>query len=338
MYYKAAHDGQILEEGITESGSICSFIAAGTAYANHQVKMIPFYTYYSMFGYQRVGDLMWAAGDLRTRGFIVGGTAGRTTLNGEGLQHEDGHSHVLMSCLPTARCYDPAYAFEIAAIVRHGLRRMFAENIDEQYYLTVHNENYSQPQMPDRDGIEEGILKGIYLFRPSSLDATKAKAHVHLWGSGAILNHVIEAQAKLETYGVAADVWSVTSYVELRRDALDIERHNLLHPDAEPRTPYISQVFAQATDPVIASSDYMKVLPDALAKWLPVRLVSLGTDGFGRSDRRESLRDHFEIDARYVTLAALSALADEDKLDAGVVTKAVKDLAINPDKRNPMRT
>ncbi len=339
MYYKEATDGQILEEGITEAGSMSSFIAAGTAHANHGKKMIPFYAYYSMFGYQRVGDLIWAAGDLRCRGFMIGGTSGRTTLNGEGLQHEDGHSHLLMSTVPNAVCYDPAYAFEIATLIRDGLRRMYDNDEDVFYYLTVHNENYAQPPMPDREGVEDGILKGIYLFRPNELDPGQTRGKVNLLGSGAILNRVLEAQRILaEDYHVAADVYSVTSYVELRRDALDCERHNLLQRDAEPRSPYIAQVFADVDGPIIASSDYMKALPDGLAKWLGQRLVALGTDGFGRSDRREALRDFFEIDERFVTLAALDALADEDKLDADVISKAIQDLGIDTDKLNPMRS
>jgi len=338
MYYKEASNGQILEEGITESGSISSFIAAGTAHVNHRLKMIPFYTYYSMFGYQRVGDLVWAAGDSRCRGFMIGGTAGRTTLNGEGLQHEDGHSHLTMSVVPNALSYDPAFAYEIAVILREGLRRMYQNDEDVFYYLTVHNENYQQPPMPDREGVEDGILKGIYLFRPSDLDENKATARVNLLGSGSILIRVLEAQRMLaERYNIAADVYSVTSYVELRREALDCERENLLHPDNQPRTPYITQVFADNDVPIIAASDYMKALPDGVAKWLPQRVVALGTDGFGRSDQRNALRDFFEVDERFVTLAALNALADEDNLDADVVTGAINDLGIRTDKPNPMR-
>ncbi|MHB1157852.1 MAG: pyruvate dehydrogenase (acetyl-transferring), homodimeric type [Phycisphaerales bacterium] len=337
MYYKEALDGQILEEGINEAGAMSSFIAAGSAYANHHVKMIPFYIYYSMFGYQRVGDLVWAAADLRTRGFMLGGTAGRTTLNGEGLQHEDGHSHVLFGCVPTVKCYDPAFAYEIAILIKHGLKEMYVDDIDSFYYLTVCNENYEQPEMPKNKDIEKGILKGAYLFRKSALTGKKLPG-VNLWGSGVILNQVLEAQKKLEEFGVAADVYSVTSYIELRRDALDCERWNLLHPDDQPRTPYITQLFAENDAPIVAASDYMKVLPDGLAKFLPQRLVSLGTDGFGRSEVRPALRDFFEIDARFVTLAALSALADEDKLDASIVTQAMKTLNINPEKLNPMRS
>jgi len=335
MYYKEARDGQILEEGINEAGAMSSFIAAGTAYANHHLKMIPFYIYYSMFGFQRIGDLVWAAGDLRCRGFMMGGTSGRTTLNGEGLQHEDGHSHVLMSCVPNVMCYDPAYAYEIAVIVKQGIRRMYLEDEDVFYYLTVHNENYEQPAMPE--GVEEGILKGIYKLAPSTLDARKAKGKVHLWGSGAILQYALKAQKLLaEKYDIAADVWSVTSYVELRRDAMDVDRHNLLHPD-DKQTPYITQLFADDPGPVIATSDYMKILPDGLDKYVPGGVRALGTDGFGRSEMRAALRDHFEIDEEYVTLAALGQLADAGTIDKKTVKQAVADLSINTDKLNPMR-
>jgi len=336
MYYKEARDGQILEEGINEAGSMSSFIAAGTAYANHHVKMIPFYIYYSMFGFQRVGDLVWAAADLRTRGFMIGGTAGRTTLNGEGLQHEDGHSHLLMSAVPTALNYDPAYAYEIAVIIQEGLRRMYVEDEDVFYYLTVCNENYEQPEMPA--DCEEGILKGIYKVRPTGMGKTKAKAKVHLWGSGAMLNHVIKAQQILEEkYDIAADVWSVTSYVELRREALDVERHNLLNPGDE-KTPYLTRVFQDDAAPVVASSDYMKILPDGLGKWLPEGLTALGTDGFGRSESRAMLRDFFEVDEKYVALGAVRALAERGKVDKKLVKQVIKDLEIDTDKLNPMRS
>jgi len=340
-YYKEAQDGQLIEEGITEAGSMSSWIAAATAYANHGIKMVPFYVYYSMFGPQRVGDLFWAAGDLRARGFLIGGTAGRTTLNGEGLQHEDGHSHLLFSSIPTAVCYDPAFAYEIGVIIRNGLQRMFVDDEDVFFYLTVGNENYVQPPKPDRAGIDEGILKGLYLFRPAGeVEGGKLKKNaprVQLLGSGSILNHVLEAQRMLVTeHGVAADVYSATSYVQLRREALDVERHNLLHPGAEPQTPYVTQVLGEDDCPVIASSDYMKALPDGIAKYLPgKRLTALGTDGFGRSDRRADLRNFFEVDERYVTLAALNALAAEGKVDKDKPAKALKAMEIDPDKPNP---
>jgi len=338
MYYKESKDGQILEEGITEAGSMSSFIAAGTAYANHGIKTIPFYSYYSMFGYQRVGDLVWAAGDSRTRGFLIGGTAGRTTLNGEGLQHEDGHSHVLFSCLPNAVCYDPAYAYEIAAILEDGMRRMYVEDEDVLYYITVHNENYEQPPMPDRDDVLEGILKGCYLFRPADNRGAKGTHAIQLLGSGSILNRVLDAQRMLEKYDVAADVWSVTSYVELRREALDLERENLLNPGGKRKQPWVTRTIGEAAGPVVAASDYMKVLPDGIEKFLNgKRLISLGTDGFGRSDLRERLRNFFEIDARWVTFAALTALAEEKKVDWKTVKQAARDLELDLDQPNPMR-
>ncbi len=330
-YYKESQDGQILEEGITEAGAMSSFIAAGTAYANHGINMIPFYIYYSMFGFQRIGDLVWEAADMRCKGFLIGGTAGRTTLNGEGLQHEDGHSHVLFGCVPNCRTYDPAYGYEIAVIIRDGIQRMYVDREDVFYYLTVGNENYEHPARPDRD-IDEGIIKGIYLLKPSDAKGPKAQ----LLGSSAILGHVLKAQEILESYGVSADAWSVTSYTELRRDGLDCERHNLLHPDAEPQVPYITQTLGAAEGPVVASSDYMKSLPDGIGQWLPNGIVSLGTDGFGRSETRQALRDFFEIDERYVTLATLKALADRGEIDRKLVTKAIKDLKIDTDKPNPM--
>ena len=334
LYYKESTDGQILEEGITEAGSLASFIAAGTAYAAHGLPMIPFYIYYSMFGYQRVGDLVWAAADSRTRGFMVGGTAGRTTLAGEGLQHQDGHSHLLFSSVPNCRAYDPAFAYEVATLIRDGIRRMFAEGDDSFVYLTVGNENYVHPPKPDEPDVDEGILRGMYRFRRADLEQPRARAQ--LLGSGAILNEAIEAQEMLaERYGVAADVWSVTSYTELRRDALDVERWNMLHPHEEPRTPYITQQLAGLPGIVVAASDYVKTMSDAVAKWIPQPLMSLGTDGFGRSEDREALRDFFEVDARYVTLATLYALAREGELDREIVSEALEDLEIDPAKANP---
>jgi pyruvate dehydrogenase E1 component len=336
LYYKEATDGQILEEGITEAGSMASFIAAGTAYATHGINTIPFYIYYSMFGPQRVGDLFWLAADIRAKGFLLGGTAGRTTLNGEGLQHEDGHSHLLVYSIPNLMAYDPAFAYEIAIIVQDGIRRMYQEQEDVFYYLTLHNENYDQPKMPD--GAKEGILKGMYLLRES---ATKkgAKLHAHLFGSGSILNEAIKAQAILEEkYGVAADVWSVTSYKALRQDALNAERWNLLHPGEKPRVPYISQLLSRKPGVHVAASDFVKALPDSISPWVPGPLVSLGTDGFGRSESRAALRDFFEVDARYIVVAALTALAREGKIKFDLVAQAVKDLGINPDKANPMIT
>ena len=296
--------------------------------------MIPFFIYYSMFGPQRIGDLIWAAGDMRCKGFLLGGTAGRTTLNGEGLQHQDGQSHLLLYPLPDVVTYDPAYAYELAVIIRDGIRRMYEEQESVFYYLTVMNENYQMPSMPD--GVKEGIVKGMYKLKSSELKNPKYRAQ--LFGSGTILNEVVKAQEILEDYKVSADVWSVTSYKELRRDALDIERWNLLHPSEEPKVPYITKMLKDEEGVFVASSDYVKALPDSISKWVPRPLISLGTDGFGRSESRMALRDFFEVDAKHVVLAALYALLKEGKIKSGVVEKAMKDLNINPDKRNPMNT
>ena len=331
LYYKEARDGQILEEGITEAGSMASFAAAGTAYANYGVPMIPFFIYYSMFGFQRIGDLIWAFADSRGKGFLMGGTAGRTTLSGEGLQHQDGHSHVLASTVPTCICYDPAYAYEVAVIVQDGIRRMYQEGENHFYYLTVYNENYTQPPMPD--GVNDGILKGIYRYKT----AASGPAVVQLFGSGTILNETLRAQTILaEQYGVAADVWSVTSYNELRRDALAIERWNRLHPAEPERRPYIQTVLDGVTGPIIAATDYMKIVPDQIATWLPGRLVSLGTDGFGRSENREHLRRHFENSAEAIVSAALSRLAREGAFDKDRASKAVVELGLNPESPDPV--
>jgi pyruvate dehydrogenase E1 component len=333
LYYKEATDGQILEEGITEAGSVSSFIAAGTAYATHGIATIPFFIFYSMFGFQRIGDLIWAGADCRTRGFLVGGTSGRTTLAGEGLQHQDGHSHVLALGVPNLLCYDPAFAYEIAVIIEDGIRRMYREQESIFYYLTVMNETYAMPAMPR--GARDGILKGMYRARPS--DAKKAKLRAQLLGSGAILLEALKAQALLEEkYGVAADVWSVTSYKQLYRDGHDAERWNMLHPEKKPRTPYVTECLADAPGVFVAASDYLKVMPDSIARWVPRPLVSLGTDGFGRSDTRAALRDFFEVDARFITLATLAALAREGQLKPEVVTRAAKDLDINPEKADPV--
>jgi pyruvate dehydrogenase E1 component len=332
LYYKEAQDGQILEEGITEAGSMSSFIAAGTAYANHGVNTIPFFIYYSMFGFQRVGDLIWAAADSRTRGFLLGGTAGRTTLAGEGLQHQDGNSQVISLCVPNCVSYDPAYAYELAVIIQDGIRRMYKEQEHIFYYITVMNEQYEMPPMPD--GVREGILKGMYRFRPAG--NPKAKLRAHLLGSGAILNEVLAAQKLLETYDVAADVWSVTSYQELYRDGHACDRWNMLHPGEKQRIPYVTQCFADGAPGVfVAASDYLKVLPDSIDQWMPRRMRSLGTDGFGRSEDRKSLRKHFEVDAASVTLATLAELMQAGQLDAKVVAQAIKDLEIDPEKKAP---
>jgi pyruvate dehydrogenase E1 component len=331
LYYKEAKDGQILEEGITEAGSMSSFIAAGTAYATHAINTIPFFIYYSMFGFQRVGDLIWAAGDMRARGFLLGGTAGRTTLNGEGLQHQDGHSHLIASSVPNCISYDPAFAYEIAVIVKEGLRRMYRDQESVFYYLTLMNGNYPMPPMPE--GVEEGILKGLYRYQASAMKKPKARAQ--LLGSGAILPGVIEAAAMLETYGVAADVWSVTSYVELQRDCLAVDRWNVFHPGETPKTSWIGQQLNEAPGVVVAASDYVKLLPNGIDHHIAQPFVALGTDGFGRSDSREALRDHFEVDARHVVAATLSALARAGEIDLKVAQQAFKDLSINPEKADP---
>jgi pyruvate dehydrogenase E1 component len=335
LYYREAKDGQILEEGINEAGAMASFLAAGTAYSTHGVNIIPFYIYYSMFGPQRVGDLFWLAGDIRCRGFLLGGTAGRTTLHGEGLQHQDGHSHLLVYPVPNLMAYDPAFAYELAVIIREGIRRMYEEGESLFYYLTVMNENYVMPPMPEGEGIKEGILRGLYKFRASQ--KTDAKLHAQLLGSGTILNEVIKAQGILEEkYGVAADVWSVTSYKELYKDGLEAERWNLLHPGEEPKVPYLTQCLKDAPGVFVANSDNVKALPESVSRWVPGTLHSLGTDGFGRSDGRKALRDFFEVDARYVVLATLSALAREKKIKTDVVKKAIKELEIDPSKPNPV--
>ena len=333
MYYKEAKDGQILEEGINEAGAISSFIAAGTAYATHNLNTIPFYTYYSMFGPQRVGDLIWAAADLRCKGFLVGATSGRTTLNGEGLQHQDGHSHVLLSSVPNVVTYDPAFAYEIAVIIRDGIYRMYEKQESIFYYLSISNENYPMPAMPE--GAKEGILKGMYRFQKSVLNAASATAH--LFGSGAIMNQVVEAQKILEEkYNIATDVWSVTSYNELRREALKVDRENLLNPTLTPQTAYVTQCLKNEKGVFVAASDYMKVLPDSIRQWIPGTFVALGTDGFGRSESRKALRDFFEVDARHIVWAALVSLVKTNQLDAKILDQAKQDLHINPKKLNPM--
>jgi pyruvate dehydrogenase E1 component len=329
--YKEAKDGQIFEEGITEAGSMSNFIAAGTAYANVGVPTIPFYIYYSMFGFQRIGDLAWAAADMRTRGFLLGGTAGRTTLMGEGLQHQDGHSLLFGSAIPNLMCYDPAFAYEIALIVQDGIRRMYENGEDIFYYLTLYNENYPMEPMPE--GAREGVLKGMYRFRPSALQQPQVKTKVHLLGSGPLLRAALEAQQTLaEKYGVAADVWSVTSYKELRREALECERWNRLHPTAAPRKSYLETLLAGEEGVFIAVSDYMKWWAEGIARWVPGGLTPLGTEGFGRSENRTALRRFFEIDAPFVTLAALEQLGRRGALPLERVEQAIQELGIDPEK------
>lgn len=335
LYYKEAKNGQILEEGITEAGSMSSFIAAGTAYATHGINTIPFFIFYSMFGFQRIGDLAWAAGDMRCKGFLLGATAGRTTLAGEGLQHQDGNSLLLSYTIPNIMVYDPAFAYELAVIIRDGIYRMYEKQENIFYYITVMNENYPQPEMPKN--VKDGILKGMYRFKKS--DLKNAKGKVHLLGSGTILNEVIKAAEKLEEeYNVAVDIWSVTSYKNLHLDAQETERWNMMHPDKEAKTPYIAEATKGESGVFVAASDYVQLSSDALAKWLPGQLHSLGTYGYGRSEGRASLRDFFEVDSKHIVYASLHSLAKEGKIKPEVVKKAQKELGINPDKPNPAKS
>ena len=344
MFYKEDQSGQLLQEGITEPGAMASWIAAATSYSNSDHPMIPFYIYYSMFGFQRVGDLAWAAGDSRARGFLVGGTAGRTTLNGEGLQHEDGHSHVQSSLIPNCVSYDPTFAYEVAVIVQDGLRRMYAEQEDVFYYLTVMNENYQHPAMPEGDGVAEGILKGMYLFReggPARKGRSRAKPRprVQLLGSGVILREVIAgADLLADDFGVDADVWSAPSFTELRREGQDAERWNLLHPTEPPRQSYVTGCLAGRQGPVVAATDYVRAFADQIRPFVPGTYRVLGTDGFGRSDYRRQLRRFFEVDRYFVALAALQALAQEGTVPAGTVAKAIAKYGIDPEKPNPARS
>ena len=332
LYYREATDGQILEEGITEAGAMSSFIAAGTAYSTFGVNMIPFFFFYSMFGFQRIGDLIWAAGDAQARGFLLGATAGRTTLSGEGLQHQDGHSHLLALANPSVEAYDPALAYEVAIIVHEGLRRMLEDGDNVIYYLTLMNEFYPMPPMPK--GVEQGILNGLYRFQTSENKRSQVKAH--LLGSGTILIQALEAQRILENdYGVAADVWSVTSYKKLYGDAVDTERWNLRHPDQPERQSFIAQQLGGKQGIFVAASDYLKALPAAIAKWVPGPLLLLGTDGYGRSESRTALRDFFEVDARHIAYTALCGLAREKQIKMAVVDEARRKLEIDPDKPNP---
>jgi pyruvate dehydrogenase E1 component len=331
MFYREDKQGQILEEGINEAGSLCSWLAAATAYANHGVSMVPFYIYYSMFGFQRVGDFIWAAGDSRARGFLVGGTAGRTTLAGEGLQHQDGHSQLVATTVPNCVAYDPAYAYELAVIVQDGLRRMYQEQENIFYYITCMNENYVHPAMPS--GVAQGILNGMYLLQIGG----RGKVRVTLFGSGTILREVLAAADLLEkSYGVPADVYSVTSFSELRKNALAIERWNMLHANEPRRQTYIQQALADRQGPFIAATDYMKVVADQIRQWVPGPYTALGTDGFGRSDSRSELRRFFEVDRHYVVVAALKALADEGKIDMQTVAVAMQSFGIDPEKPNPV--
>jgi pyruvate dehydrogenase E1 component len=331
--YKESHDGQVLEEGINEAGAMSAWIAAATSYSNHDTPVIPFYIYYSMFGFQRVGDLCWLAGDIQARGFLLGGTAGRTTLNGEGLQHQDGHSHLLAATIPNCIAYDPTYGYELAVIIQDGLRRMYAEQEDVFYYVTVMNENYPQPPMPE--GVTEGILKGMYRIEDGG-EAKDGKS-VRLLGCGTILREVQAAAEMLRAdYGIAAEVYSVTSFNELRRECLSVDRWNLLHPEAEPRKTWVEECLGASDAPVVAATDYMQAFADQVRQWVPGSYRVLGTDGFGRSDTRAALRDHFEVDRRYVVVAALKELADRQVIPAGDVAKAIADLGIDPEKPDPV--
>lgn len=330
MYYREAKDGQILEEGINEAGSFCSWIAAGTSYSTYNRTMIPFYIYYSMFGFQRIGDFAWAAADSRTRGFLLGGTAGRTTLNGEGLQHQDGHSHILSSTIPNCISYDPTFAYELAVIIQHGLERMFGKNEDVYFYITLMNENYTHPAMPE--GVEEGIIKGMYLFQKAN---KVHSSHVQLLGCGSILHEVIAASELLQQFEISSDIWSVTSFTELRKEALSYDRWNQLHPLEKPRQSYVQSCLANTQGPIIAATDYMKIFAQQIMPFIERPFIALGTDGFGRSDTREKLRNHFEVDRYYIAYSAIKALVDDGKLKPDVAANAMRQFNINPEKIDP---
>jgi pyruvate dehydrogenase E1 component len=333
MSYREDKKGQMLEEGINEAGSTCSWIAAATSYANHGISMVPFYIYYSMFGFQRVGDFFWAAGDMRARGFLIGATAGRTTLAGEGLQHQDGHSQLVATTIPNCRAYDPAYAYELAVIIQSGMQRMYVENQGVFYYISVMNENYPQPALPA--GSEEGIVKGGYLLQQGG----KGKVRATLLGSGTILRECTAAAGILEQkFGIPADVFSITSFSELRRDALECERWNMLHPADTPRVPYVGQLLGQREGPLVAATDYVRTVPDQIRTWVTPDYVTLGTDGFGRSDARAPLRQHFEVDRNFIALAALKALADSNRIDRKTVLEAIGKLGIDPNKADPLNS
>lgn len=334
MFYKEDKTGQILQEGINEAGAMSSWIAAATSYSTHGISMIPFYIYYSMFGFQRVGDLAWAAGDQRARGFLLGGTAGRTTLNGEGLQHEDGHSHLLSSTIPNCISYDPTFAYELAVIVQDGLRRMYQDQEDVFYYITVMNENYAHPELP-KDA-EEGIVRGMYQL-PNPKTKLKKAPKVQLLGSGTILLEVIAAQALLASdFGVIAQVWSCTSFNELRRDGISTSRWNMLHPEESPRLSHVEQCLSNTEGPIVAATDYMRIFADQIRPYIPNKnYVVLGTDGFGRSDTREKLRDFFEVDRRYIVIATLSAMAEEGTIPKATIVDAIKKYGVDPNKPEP---
>jgi len=331
--YRESTNGQILQEGINEAGSMASWIAAGTAYSTHKVNTIPFYIYYSMFGFQRIGDLVWAAADARVRGFLMGGTAGRTTINGEGLQHEDGHSPLFAATIPSCRYYDPAWGYELAVVIEHGINSMYVQNVEEFYYLTIYNEAYDMPAMPGEE-VREGIIRGLYPFKSNK--PAGAKLEVQLLGSGVILREVLRAQDILATkYNIASTAYSATSYQQLRRDVLECERYNRLHPDVTPKQPYVQKVLGTTRGPIIASSDYMRIWAEGIGNVLDGRMMALGTDGFGRSETRAALRRFFEVDAEHVVIASLYSLAERGELDRLVVKQAIKDLGVNPDAPHP---
>ncbi len=331
MYYREDEKGQMLQEGINEAGAMSSWIAAATSYSHSDAPTIPFYIYYSMFGFQRIGDLAWAAGDMRARGFMIGGTAGRTTLNGEGLQHEDGHSHLISATIPNCVSYDPTFSYEVAVIVQDGLRRMYAEQEDVFYYITVMNENYEHPGMPE--GAEAGILKGMYLFREGKAGAAN---RVQLMGSGTILREVIAGAELLEQdFGIAADIWSCPSFTELRREAMAVERWNMLHPTETQKTSYVETCLSSRQGPVIAATDYMRLFADQIRPYVPGRYKVLGTDGFGRSDYRVRLREFFEVNRYWVAVAALKSLAEEGTVPAAKVAEAIAKYGLNPEKPAP---
>ena len=338
LYYKEAVDGQIIEEGITEAGAISSFIAAGTAYSSHNINMIPFFIYYSMFGFQRIGDLLWAAGDIGCRGFLVGGTAGRTTLAGEGLQHQDGHSHLLAYPYPHIRAYDPAFAYEIAVIVEDGLEQMFAKQKNLIYYITLGNEPYEMPAMPEvSEDLKKQILKGLYLYKKTEAPQNKSRAKLQLLASGSLFGESLRAaQILAEEYQFTVELWSVTSYKQLFLDLMDTERHNRMKPDAkEMQSPYISQCLGKDSDAVVAVSDYTRALPLSLANAIPSPFTTLGTDGFGRSDSRDSLRSFFEVNSSHIVLAFLSLLTRQGKIESDVLKRACQKLNIDFEKTNP---
>ena len=335
MYYKEDKKGQILEEGINEAGAFCSWLAAGTSYSNHGKKMIPFYIFYSMFGFQRIGDFLWAGGDMQARGFLIGATSGRTTLAGEGLQHQDGHSLISASTIPNCVSYDPTYAYELAVIIQDGLKRMITKQENIFYYITCMNENYTHPTIPK--GCENGILKGMYLAKESKTNENKLKPQ--LMGSGAILREVLRARKMLEEdFGIASDVWSVTSFNELRRDALEKDRWNQLNPEKRKKISYLQSILKGKKGPFVAATDYMRIVPDQLERWIPGIYRTLGTDGYGRSDSRDALREHFEVNSKFIVITTLRALLDAGEIESKTITKAIKKYKIDVNKPNPEKS